>query len=272
MNKLALLALLSGMVTMPLVDGRRGNGSNGNGGASGKGSAVCEIETVDDIVQDGNVTACVGSAGAATGGRLSGKGSKSSCGDVRFIETDGMCEDDEIEVTLGIMGPAGPPGPEGPPGPVGPAGADGVNGTDGSVGPVGPPGPPGPPGVNGTDGADGMDAQVPRLARGQSAWINCNPSCAATASCPAGYYVVSGYYQFRDRTNSPALFPPNWCAPAPCTPQPGPNLVIYQESTSAGFPSSAARRNYNIAAESKEPGRDIELQANVFCMEFVPGN
>ncbi|ANH60148.1 collagen-like domain-containing protein [Dokdonia donghaensis] len=75
--------------------------------------------------------------------------------------------ENNIPVTVGIVGPQGPAGPAGadgatgPQGPIGPAGADGADGATGPQGPLGPAGadgatgPQGPIGPAGADGATG---------------------------------------------------------------------------------------------------------------------
>ena len=69
--------------------------------------------------------------------------------------------ENNIPVTVGIVGPQGPAGPAGadgatgPQGPIGPAGADGATGPQGPTGPAGADGATGPQGPAGPAGADG---------------------------------------------------------------------------------------------------------------------
>ena len=74
--------------------------------------------------------------------------------------------ENNIPVTVGIVGPQGPAGPAGadgatgPQGPTGPAGADGATGPQGPTGPAGADGATGPEGPAGADGATGPQGPI----------------------------------------------------------------------------------------------------------------
>jgi Collagen triple helix repeat (20 copies) len=73
-------------------------------------------------------------------------------GNLRLVNSNSDCHNNESFVEWSITGPVGPQGPIGPAGPAGsqgPAGADGAAGVQGPIGPIGPEGPTGPAGPAG---------------------------------------------------------------------------------------------------------------------------
>jgi Collagen triple helix repeat (20 copies) len=77
-------------------------------------------------------------------------------------------------------------GNRGPAGPAGQTGAAGATGPVGSVGPVGPVGPQGAQGAQGAQGPPGLSGVEYVLQIGEPG------EGSATASCPAGKYVIGG--------------------------------------------------------------------------------
>ena len=105
----------------------------------------------------------------------------------------------------GDAGPAGPPGPQGetgapgPKGDTGPAGAKGDAGPAGPQGPAGPAGatgPAGPQGPQGPQGPAGTGGLLPKLIVRDSVDIAPGRFGRAIATCPGGYSLMAGGFQF----------------------------------------------------------------------------
>jgi hypothetical protein len=75
---------------------------------------MCPIETTDDLLDAGALTACVST------GDL-------SCGEPRFVTSDATCDSGEVEVKWNLEGPQGPIGATGPTGEQGPQGLQGLS-------------------------------------------------------------------------------------------------------------------------------------------------
>lgn len=67
-------------------------------------------------------------------------------GNMRLVDSNTACHNNETRIQWNITGPAGPTGPIGPIGPAGPAGPAGPTGLTGATGVTGATGPAGPPG------------------------------------------------------------------------------------------------------------------------------
>jgi hypothetical protein len=130
------------------------------------------------------------------------------------------CHGNHIEMKWNVAGPAGAPGvagpkgdtgPAGPPGPQGEAGAAGAQGETGPAGPKGDTGPAGPPGAAGPTGATGpagpagpqgpqgpagSGGLLPKLIVRDSIDIAPGRFGRAIATCPTGYTMMSGGFQF----------------------------------------------------------------------------
>lgn len=114
--------------------------------------------------------------------------------------TEGNVFGDQVDVTLGAVGPqgpegpagpAGPAGPEGPAGPAGSAGPQGPQGAQGLPGPMGPIGPQGPEGPQGPPG--GMSGyEVVSLLNSVQITMGPNSTFSFTAFCTNGKKVLGG--------------------------------------------------------------------------------
>jgi len=100
------------------------------------------------------------------------------------------CHGSHIEMKWNVAGPAGTPGPAGPQGDAGPAGPQGPAGPTGATGPAGPAGPQGPQGPAGTGGL------MPRTIVRDSVDIAPGRFGRAIATCPSGYTIMAGGFQF----------------------------------------------------------------------------
>ncbi|HYH48391.1 MAG TPA: hypothetical protein VEG38_02480 [Acidimicrobiia bacterium] len=138
-------------------------------------------------------------------------------GQLRLVDDDARCRDDERAIAWnergrrgepgprGADGPAGPPGPKGETGPAGPAGrpgadglpgAEGATGPQGLAGPDGPPGPEGPPGPQGPPGPPaergpaGISGFEIVTVRAPETGFDSDNVKQATAQCPNGKRAV----------------------------------------------------------------------------------
>ena len=92
----------------------------------------------------------------------------------------------------GAVGPTGATGALGATGAVGPTGATGALGATGAVGPVGATGATGAQGPAGTNGTD-TDADSFVIEGPVTSWSGYGSGMlSATASCPSGYFALSG--------------------------------------------------------------------------------
>lgn len=76
-------------------------------------------------------------------------------GNMRLVDSNSACHNNETFVEWNIEGPPGPVGPMGPAGPQGPQGVQGVAGPTGPTGATGPQGPQGNTGATGATGPEG---------------------------------------------------------------------------------------------------------------------